>query len=110
MNKPRGAALLNFAFQTNWDTVSLMTKFCFAMVGILLLIFVLAVLTPKAAKIVDKLLGKADPNKNTSPARVKDKDGNEYIVHDIYEGFGSKPSDEEELQEADDNTNTDLKE
>lgn len=77
----------------NKDTFDLMLKLALAMIGILLIIWLLAVATPKLAKLVDKLLGRAkiDQGANSvpSPERVRDDNDaskGEYRVYDIYEG------------------------
>lgn len=64
-----------------------MLKFGIGMVGILLLIWLLAVATPHIARFVDKLFGKDKPD-GSKPERVQDNknDAAEYTVHDIYEG------------------------
>lgn len=51
----------------NYDSLWMMVKFAAIMLGLLLLVFVLAVLTPRIAKIADKLFAK---NKKTPPERV----------------------------------------
>lgn len=78
----------------NEDTFWLMLKFAGAMIGILLLIWLIALATPKMAKLVDKLLGKANIDQGArsvpSPERVEDNDNGEkpqeYRVYDIYDG------------------------
>lgn len=78
----------------NQDTFSLMLRFAGAMLGILLLIWLIALGTPKMAKLVDKLLGKLHIDQGAdrvpSPERVGDSDNGvkpqEYKVYDIYEG------------------------
>jgi hypothetical protein len=58
----------------NHETLSLMLKFGGAMLGLLLLVWVIALLTPKLAKLIDRLFG-LHP-KQTQPEaesyRVKD--------------------------------------
>lgn len=59
-------------FAVNTDALKLMTKFALIMVGLLLLIFVIAVLTPKLAKLVDKIAGKEDkPHLSPEEAAVR---------------------------------------
>ena len=76
----------------NKDTFDLMLKLALAMIGILLIIWLLAVATPKLAKLVDKLLGRAKIDQGASsvpsPERVRDNNASEgeYRVYDIYEG------------------------
>ena len=51
----------------NYESLKIYSKFGGAMLGILLLVWVIALLTPRLAKVIDKLMGKpADP----SPERV----------------------------------------
>lgn len=82
----------------NKDTFDLMLKLTLAMIGILLIIWLLAVATPKLARLADKLLGRAKIDQGASfvpsPERVRDDNNaskGEYRVYDIYEGT---PSDE----------------
>ncbi len=85
----------------NRETFELMIKFAGAMLGLLMLVFVLAVVTPKLAKVVDRLLGRIDIDNGNppSPERVEgENEGStaaekEYKVYDIYEG---NPSEENE--------------
>ena len=55
----------------NAESVEIMTKFAILALGFLLLIFLIAVLTPKAAAVIDKLMKKAP-----SPERVEDDNNN----------------------------------
>ena len=79
----------------NKDTFDLMLKLALAMIGILLIIWLLAVATPKLAKLVDKLLGRVKIDQGASsvpsPERVRDNNASEveYKVYDIYEGIPS---------------------
>ena len=61
-------------------SVSNMARLLFGVVGILLLIYLLAELTPKLSGFIDKHFG---GGKNDSPQPVDPKD---YVVHDPYEG------------------------
>lgn len=54
----------------NYDTLFLMLKFAGAMIALLMLIFLIAVLTPKLAKLSQKIFRPRDDN--ISPARVED--------------------------------------
>jgi hypothetical protein len=56
-----------------------MLTFGIAMIGILLLIFVIAVIVPRLAKWIDRAFG----IKNNTPPPVSPED---YTVQDIYEG------------------------
>ncbi|MDY2848480.1 MAG: hypothetical protein SOU50_09740 [Oscillospiraceae bacterium] len=61
-------------------SVSNMARLLFGLVGILLLVYLLAELTPKLSHFIDKHLGRED---DTPPEPVDPKD---YVVHDPYEG------------------------
>lgn len=67
--------------------VSYMLRLLCGLVGILLLVYLLAEITPKLAAFIDKHLGKNIPD----PERVQEKD---YEVYDIYKG--EHPSDASE--------------
>lgn len=80
-------------FAVNYETLTLMIKFGLAMFGILMLVWVLAVLTPKIAKFTDKFLGKIKIDNNSHSAQsnkadnaVRDNKKQVYKVYDIYEG------------------------
>lgn len=83
----------------NSETFSLMLKFGGAMIGLLLLVWLVAVGTPYAAKFIDKTLGKAKIDQGDKavpdPERVQDDENknddapSEYRVYDIYEGTPS---------------------
>lgn len=56
----------------NTDALKLMTKFALIMLGLLLLVFVIAVLTPKLAKLIDKIAGKEEkPSLSPEEAAVR---------------------------------------
>ncbi|MCI7349793.1 MAG: hypothetical protein MSH60_03470 [Ruminococcus sp.] len=56
----------------NTSSLVLMIKFALIMLGLLLLVFVIAVLTPKLAKLVDKIAGKEDkPSLSPEEAAVR---------------------------------------
>lgn len=59
--------------------VSVMLRLLCGLVGILLLVYILAEVTPKLAAFIDKTLGKSPP----PPERVEEKD---YKVYDFYSG------------------------
>lgn len=61
-------------------SVSNMARLLFGLVGILLLVYLLAELTPKLSKFIDKHLGREDVD---PPKPIDPKD---YVVHDPYEG------------------------
>lgn len=68
----------------NPDTFNIMLKLALGMVAILLIIWLLAVITPKLAKLTDKLLGKAKIDRGESSVTLEN--GEKYTVMDIYEG------------------------
>ncbi|MGN0695985.1 MAG: hypothetical protein ACI4J5_04375 [Oscillospiraceae bacterium] len=61
-------------------SVSNMARLLFGLVGILLLVYLLAELTPKLSRFIDRHLGRED---DTPPEPIDPKD---YVVHDPYEG------------------------
>ena len=76
----------------NMTSLELMTKFALIMVGLLLAVFVIAVLTPKLAKLIDKIAGKEE-KPSLSPE--------EATVRSIYDG--DIPEENTEISE--DNSN-----
>lgn len=68
----------------NPETFSLMLKLLIGMIAILILIWLIAVLTPKIAGLTDKLFGNVKIDKGEST--VKLENGEEYTVRSIYEG------------------------
>ncbi|MFA5658075.1 MAG: hypothetical protein WC900_02195 [Oscillospiraceae bacterium] len=52
-------------FAVDWESLKLMSKYALVMLGLLLLVYFLAVLTPKLAKLIDRL--------RKNPARVEKK-------------------------------------
>ena len=76
-----------------------MLKLALGMVGILLLIWLIAVFTPKLAKFIDKIFGKAkiDPG----PSSITLENGEKYTVKSVFEG--EKP--DEAAEEAPKSTN-----
>ncbi len=83
----------------NKETFDLMLKLALGMVGILLLIWLIAVFTPKLAKFIDKIFGKAkiDPG----PSSITLENGEKYTVKSVFEG--EKP--DEAAEEASKSTN-----
>lgn len=66
----------------DYESLAVYGKFAGAMLGILMLVWVIALLTPKLAKVVDKLMGKpADP----SPERVQEVNEDNYKVYSLFE-------------------------
>lgn len=76
-----------------------MLKLALGMVGILLLIWLIAVFTPKLAKFIDKIFGKTkiDPG----PSSITLENGEKYTVKSVFEG--EKP--DEAAEEAPKSTN-----
>ena len=66
----------------NYESLALFGKFGGGMLGLLLLVWVIAVLTPKAAALIDRIAGK-----KPSPERVQDSiaSENDYKVYSIFE-------------------------
>lgn len=79
-------------FAVNMTSLKLMIKFALIMVGLLLLVFVIAVLTPKLAKLIDKIAGKEEKT-SLSPE--------EAAVRSIYDG----DIPEENTDNSEDNSN-----
>ncbi len=71
--------------EINYESLALFGKFGDAMLGLLLIVWLIALLTPKAAKLIDRLLHRksgGEPN----PARVEDSINEEnYKVYSIFE-------------------------
>lgn len=67
----------------NYESLAIYGKFGAAMLGILMLVWVIALITPKLAKVIDKLMGKpADP----SPERVQEEiNEDNYKVYSLFE-------------------------
>ena len=67
----------------NYESLAIYGKFGAAMLGILVLVWVIALVTPKLAKVIDKLMGKpADP----SPERVQEEiNEDNYKVYSLFE-------------------------
>ncbi len=64
----------------NYESLALFAKFGGAMLGLLIVVWIIALLTPKAAKLIDKLSGKPRPE------RVQDNiKPEEYEVHSFFE-------------------------
>ena len=66
----------------NYESLALFAKFGGIMLGLLLIVWIIALLTPKAAKLVDKISGKKG-----IPERVQDNNAseNEYKVYSAFE-------------------------
>jgi len=70
----------------NYEALALFGKFGGAMLGLLLIVWLIALLTPKAAKLIDRLTHKKSGGE-PYPARVEDNIVNEenYKVYSIFE-------------------------
>ena len=66
----------------DYGSLALFGKFGGAMLGLLLLVWLIALLTPKAAGLIDRIAGK-----KPSPERVQDSidSENDYKVYSIFE-------------------------
>ena len=73
---------VNVMLAINYESLEIYGKFGAAMLGLLMLVWVIALITPKLAKIIDKLMGKpADP----SPERVQEVNEDNYKVYSLFE-------------------------
>lgn len=88
----------------NKETFDLMLKLALGMIGILLLIWLIAVFTPKLAKFIDKVFGKAkiDPG----PSSITLENGEKYTVKSVFEGEKAEEA-AEEAPKSTDNGKTD---
>lgn len=72
----------------NYDSLALFAKFGGAMLGLLLIVWIIALLTPKAAKLVERISGKKG-----IPERVQDsEDPEKYKVYSVFEDRPEKNS------------------
>lgn len=80
-----------------------MLKLALGMVGILLLIWLIAVFTPKLAKFIDKIFGKAkiDPG----PSSITLENGEKYTVKSVFEGEKTDEAAEEAPKSIDNGEN-----
>lgn len=80
-----------------------MLKLALGMVGILLLIWLIAVFTPKLAKFIDKIFGKAkiDPG----PSSITLENGEKYTVKSVFEGEKTEEAAEEVPKSTDNGEN-----
>ena len=90
----------------DYDSLALFGKFGGAMLGLLLLVWVIALLTPKAAAVIDRLAGK-----KPSPERVQDSidSENDYKVYSVFEDRpnGAVNGKVEQSENSDSGTKTD---
>lgn len=81
----------------NYESLALLGKFGGAMLGLLLIVWVIAVLTPKAAKLIDRLMGKPRPE------RVQDNiKPEEYEVHSFFEDVPLKKQEDKKQESGED--------
>lgn len=87
----------------NKETFDLMLKLALGMIGILLLIWLIAVFTPKLAKFIDKIFGKAkiDPG----PSSITLENGEKYTVKSVFEGEKTDEAAEEAPKSTDNGEN-----
>lgn len=87
----------------NKETFDLMLKLALGMVGILLLIWLIAVFTPKLAKFIDKVFGKAkiDPG----PSSITLENGEKYTVKSVFEGEKTEEAAEKAPKSTDNGEN-----
>ncbi len=73
----------NIMLAINYESLAIYGKFGAVMLGLLMLVWLIALLTPKLAKVIDKLMGKpADP----SPERVQEEvNEDNYKVYSLFE-------------------------
>ena len=79
-----------------------MLKLALGMIGILLLIWLIAVFTPRLAKFIDKVFGKAkiDPG----PSSITLENGEKYTVKSVFEGEKTdEPTENTPKNETDEN-------
>lgn len=87
----------NMYAEVNYESLALFGKFGGAMLGLLLLVWLIAVLTPKAAKLIDRLAGKPRPE------RVQDNiKPEEYEVHSFFEDVPLKKQDVKKQEAGED--------
>ena len=75
----------------NFESLELFSKFGGAMLGLLMLVWIIALLTPKAAKLIDRIIGKK-PHPN--PERVEDNNISENNCR-VYSIFEDRPTNAE---------------
>lgn len=78
----------------NYESLILFGKFGGGMLGLLLIVWLIAVITPKAAALIDKLAGKPRPERVQDSIKTE-----EYEVHSFFEDVPLKRQ-EDKKQEA----------
>lgn len=95
--RPRPTGGIFMFAEINYEALALFGKFGGAMLGLLLLVWLIAILTPKAAKFIDKISGRPPKER---PERVEDNIKPEnYEVHSFFENVPLKKQ-EDKKQEA----------
>ena len=88
----------------NYETLDLMLKFGLAMIGLLLIIWFLAVITPRLAKVVDRIFRRVNVDKDNDTVPLSDGSNDTFTVYDIYEGAKlTSASRDEKVQKNDEN-------
>lgn len=91
--KERGT-MPNIYAAINYETLILFGKFGGGMLGLLLIVWLIAILTPKAAALIDRLAGKPRPERVQDNIKTE-----EYEVHSFFED-GPLQKQEDKKQEA----------
>ena len=76
-------------------SLALFVKFGGAMLGLLAIVWIIALLTPKAARLVDKITGKKGV-----PGRVQDSKNNEELPQ-VYSVFEDRPAENNDFRDTD---------
>ncbi len=66
----------------DYESLALFGKFGGAMLGLLLIVWIIALLTPKAAKLVEKISGKKGIPERVQDSKIPE---NEYKVYSVFE-------------------------
>ena len=80
----------------NYESLVLFGKFGGAMLGLLLLVWLIALLTPKAAALIDKLAGKPRPERVQDNIKTE-----EYEVHSFFEDVPLKRQEDKKQEVRD---------
>lgn len=80
----------------NYESLILFGKFGGAMLGLLLLVWLIALLTPKAAALIDKLAGKPRPERVQDNIKTE-----EYEVHSFFEDVPLKRQEDKKQEVRD---------
>lgn len=80
----------------DYESLTLFGKFGGAMLGLLMLVWLIAVLTPKAAKLIDRFAGKPRPERVQDNIKTE-----EYEVHSFFEDVPLKKQDVKKQEAGD---------